>query len=78
MLPRKLVSTQGQNVQGRKLVKFCEKDTKLSYDKIAGRHVHSKLNYSPLPITRTFKGNRKKVRVIGSSSYREFEENSRD
>ena len=34
--------------------------------------------YSRLPITRTFKGNRKKVRVIGSSSYRELEENSRD
>ena len=34
--------------------------------------------YSRLPITRTFKGNRKKVRVIGSSSYREFEENSRE
>ena len=33
--------------------------------------------YSRLPITRTFKANRKKVRVIGSSSYREFEENSR-
>ena len=35
-------------------------------------------SYSRLPITRTFKGNRKKVRVIGSSSYREFEENSRE
>ena len=34
--------------------------------------------YSRLPITRTFKGNRKKVRVNGSSSYREFEENSRE
>ena len=44
MLPRKLVSTQGRNVQRRKLVKFCEKDTKLSFDKIAGGHVHSKLN----------------------------------
>ena len=44
MLPLKLVSTKGQNVQGRKLVMFCEKDTKLSYDKIAGRHVHAKLN----------------------------------
>ena len=31
------------------------------------------MRYSQLPITRTFKGNRKKVRVIGSSSYREFE-----
>ena len=31
------------------------------------------LSYSRLPITRTFKGNRKK-----GSSYREFEENSRE
>ena len=37
-----------------------------------------KFRYSRLPITRTFEGNRKKVRVIGSSSYREFEENSRE
>ena len=34
--------------------------------------------YSRLQITRTFKGNRKKVRVIGSSSYRDPEENSRE
>ena len=34
--------------------------------------------HSRLPITRTFKGNRKKVRVIGSSSYRNPEENSRE
>ena len=39
--------------------------------------------YSQLPITRTFKGNRKRfelsgVRVIGSSSYQELEENSRE
>ena len=36
----------------------------------------SLLQYSRLPITRTFKGNPKKVRVVGSLSYREFEENS--
>ena len=42
-----------------------------------GRRFHL-YNYSRLPITRTFKGNRKKVRVIGSSSYRELEENSRE
>ena len=34
--------------------------------------------YSRFPITRTFKGNRKKVRIIGSSGYREFEENSQE
>ena len=39
--------------------------------------------YSRFPITQTFKGNRKKVRVIGSLSYwefelSEFEENSRE
>ena len=44
MLPRKFLSTQGQNVQGGKLVMFGENATKLSYDKIARRHVHSKLN----------------------------------
>ena len=40
--------------------------------------VNKTWKYSRLPITRTFKGNRKKVWVIGSSSYREFEENSGD
>ena len=35
-------------------------------------------DYSRLPIIRTFNGNRKKVRVIESSSYREFDENSRE
>ena len=34
--------------------------------------------YSRLSKTRTFKGNRKKVRVIWSSSYREVKENSRE
>ena len=37
--------------------------------------------YSRPPITRTLKGdkgNQKNVRVIGSSSYRKLEENSRD
>ena len=33
---------------------------------------------SRLPITRTFEGNRKKVLVIGSSSYWDPEENSRE
>ena len=40
--------------------------------------VNKTWKYSRLPITRTFKGNRKKVWVKGSSSYREFEENSRE
>ena len=35
-------------------------------------------NYSRFPLTRTFKGNQKKVRIMGSLSYREFEENSRE
>ena len=38
--------------------------------------VNKTWKYSRLPITRTFKGNRKKVWVKGSSGYREFEENS--
>ena len=39
--------------------------------------IYKKEKYSRLPITRTFKGNWKKVRVIGSSSYRgwNYEEN---
>ena len=41
------------------------------------RFVSKEMYYSRLPITRTFKGNQKKGGIIGSSSYREFEENSR-
>ena len=40
--------------------------------------VNKTWKYSRLPITRTFKGNRKKVWVKGSSGYREFKENSRE
>ena len=40
--------------------------------------VNKTWKYSRLPITRTFKGNRKKVWVKGSLGYREFEENSRE
>ena len=41
------------------------------------RFVSKEMSYSRLPITRTFKGNQKKGGIIGSSRYREFEENSR-
>ena len=41
------------------------------------RFVSKEMYYSRLPITRTFKANQKKGGIIGSSSYREFEENSR-
>ena len=54
---------KGDNMSGLVFLDF-KKDFNLVNHKVLLEKIQ---DYSRLPITRTFKGNRKKVRVIGSS-----------